>query len=270
MPNAKWSAKEGFKTDPRFSGRDDLAPKSKADYAFLLHGLYHLKSGGTMGIVLPHGVLFRGGSEGKIRRSLLKDGNIYAIIGLPANMFYNTSIPTCIIILKKERDDKSDAPSGESGGESENADSRDVLFIDASKLFEKKKTQNVMNDEHIKRVIELYKNRQDVDKEAHLASFAEIEENDFNLNIPRYVDTTEDEEPVRLADVNSQIAALDGEMEAERAQMLQILGSLEPLEQSVDSSSGSRVGESETREQTETHEQTLAALKEFMNRIEQL
>ncbi len=130
-----------------------------------------------------------------------------------------------------------------------------------------------MNDEHIKRVIELYKNRQDVDKEAHLASFAEIEENDFNLNIPRYVDTTEDEEPVRLADVNSQIAALDGEMEAERAQMLQILGSLEPLEpleQSVDSSSGSRVGESETREQTETHEQTLAALKEFMNRIEQL
>ena len=268
--SAKWSAKEGFKTDPRFSGRDDLAPKSKADYAFLLHGLYHLKSGGTMGIVLPHGVLFRGGSEGKIRRSLLKDGNIYAIIGLPANMFYNTSIPTCIIILKKERDDKSDAPSGESGGESENADSRDVLFIDASKLFEKKKTQNVMNDEHIKRVIELYKNRQDVDKEAHLASFAEIEENDFNLNIPRYVDTTEDEEPVRLADVNSQIAALDGEMEAERAQMLQILGSLEPLEQSVDSSSGSRVGESETREQTETHEQTLAALKEFMNRIEQL
>ena len=271
--SAKWSAKEGFKTDPRFSGRDDLAPKSKADYAFLLHGLYHLKSGGTMGIVLPHGVLFRGGSEGKIRRSLLKDGNIYAIIGLPANMFYNTSIPTCIIILKKERDDKSDAPSGESGGESENADSRDVLFIDASKLFEKKKTQNVMNNEHIKRVIELYKNRQDVDKEAHLASFAEIEENDFNLNIPRYVDTTEDEEPVRLADVNSQIAALDGEMEAERAQMLQILGSLEPLEpleQSVDSSSGSRVGESETREQTETHEQTLAALKEFMNRIEQL
>ena len=111
--SAKWSAAAGFLQDERFSDYGVLAPKSKADYAFLLHGLYHLKSNGTMAIVLPHGVLFRGAAEGKIREKLLRSGNIYAVIGLPANLFYNTSIPTCIIVLKKHRD------------------GRDVLFIDA-------------------------------------------------------------------------------------------------------------------------------------------
>ena len=121
--SAKWTAAAGFLQDERFSDYGVLAPKSKADYAFLLHGLYHLKNNGTMAIVLPHGVLFRGAAEGKIREKLLRSGNIYAVIGLPANLFYNTSIPTCIIVLKKHRD------------------GRDVLFIDASKKFDKGKSR---------------------------------------------------------------------------------------------------------------------------------
>jgi type I restriction enzyme M protein len=206
--SAKWSAKKGFLSDSRFSDYGVLAPKSKADYAFLLHGFYHLKSTGTMGIVLPHGVLFRGAAEGKIRQKLLENGSIYAVIGLPANMFYNTTIPTCIIVLKKHRT------------------GRDVLFIDASRYFEKNKTQNVMNAEHIEHVVELYKNRQDVEKEAHLASFDEIKANDFNLNIPRYVDSSVEENPVDLSDVNAELAGLDGEIESAKDGVLSILKTL--------------------------------------------
>ena len=140
--SANWSAAEGFKQDERFMDYGGkLAPKSKEDYAFLLRGFYHLKQTGTMAIVLPHGVLFRGAAEGSIRKTLLENGSIYAVIGLPSNMFYNTSIPTCIIVLKKHRE------------------GRDVLFIDASKLFEKEKKQNVMKEEHIDHVLELYNNR---------------------------------------------------------------------------------------------------------------
>ena len=179
--SAKWSATAGFLQDERFSDYGVLAPKSKADYAFLLHGLYHLKANGTMAIVLPHGVLFRGAAEGKIREKLLRSGNIYAVIGLPANLFYNTSIPTCIIVLKKHRD------------------GRDVLFIDASKKFEKGKKQNAMTDEHIDSVIDLYNKRESVEKEAYLASFEDIQKNDFNLNIPRYVDNFEKEEEIDLS-----------------------------------------------------------------------
>ena len=178
--SAKWSAAAGFLQDERFSDYGVLAPKSKADYAFLLHGLYHLKNTGTMAIVLPHGVLFRGAAEGKIREKLLRSGNIYAIIGLPANLFYNTSIPTCIIVLKKHRD------------------GRDVLFIDASKKYEKGKKQNTMTDAHIDAVIELYNRRETVEKEAYIASFEDIEKNDFNLNIPRYVDNFEKEEEIDI------------------------------------------------------------------------
>ena len=178
--SANWSAAAGFLQDERFSEYGVLAPKSKADYAFLLHGLYHLKSNGTMAIVLPHGVLFRGAAEGKIREKLLRAGNIYAVIGLPANLFYNTSIPTCIIVLKKHRD------------------GRDVLFIDASRKFEKGKKQNAMTDEHIDSVIELYNRRETVEKESFLAEFEDVEKNDFNLNIPRYVDNFEKEEEIDL------------------------------------------------------------------------
>lgn len=198
--SAKWSAAAGFLQDERFSDYGVLAPKSKADYAFLLHGLYHLKSNGTMAIVLPHGVLFRGAAEGKIREKLLRSGNIYAVIGLPANLFYNTSIPTCIIVLKKHRE------------------GRDVLFIDASQKYEKGKKQNAMTDENIDSVIELYNKRETVDKESYLASFEDIEKNDFNLNIPRYVDNFEKEEEIDLSallddmkDTDKQIAEVQGE-----------------------------------------------------------
>ena len=188
--SAHWSAADGFKQDERFMDYGgNLAPKSKADYAFLLHGFYHLKQTGTMAIVLPHGVLFRGASEGRIRRILLENGSIYAVVGLPANLFYNTGIPTCIIVLKKHRE------------------GRDVLFIDASKLFEKQKKQNVMTDEHIDRVLELYRGRKDVEKMAHVATFDEIKANDFNLNIPRYVDSSEKEAEIDLTALTETLSA---------------------------------------------------------------
>lgn len=189
--SAKWSAKPGFLSDSRFSDYGVLAPKSKADYAFLLHGFFHLKPTGTMGIVLPHGVLFRGAAEGTIRKKLLENGYIYAVIGLPANMFYNTSIPTCIVVLKKHRE------------------GRDVLFIDASNLFEKKKTQNVMNDDQRDTVVKLYEERKTVEKQAFLASYEMIKDNDYNLNIPRYVDTSEEEDEVVLKDVGAEIKGYD-------------------------------------------------------------
>ncbi len=192
-----WNASDGFKTDPRFSDYGgNLAPKSKADYAFLLHGYYHLKNTGTMGIVLPHGVLFRGSSEGKIRQILCEKGAIYAVIGLPANLFYSTGIPTIIMVLKKKRVDLN----------------RDILFIDASKDFEKVKTQNALKQEHIDAILEMYTNRTDVDKKAHLASFEEIKKNDFNLNIPRYVDTSEKEEDINIAAVVASIKEIDSEI----------------------------------------------------------
>lgn len=207
--SAKWSAAEGFKQDERFMDYGgNLAPKSKADYAFLLHGFYHLKQTGTMAIVLPHGVLFRGGSEGEIRKILLKNGSIYAVIGLPSNMFYNTSIPTCIIVLKKQRE------------------GRDVLFVDASKLYEKGKKQNTMNEEHIDRVLELYNNRKTVDKEAYLASYDDIVANDFNLNIPRYVDTTEKEPEIDLKQLSKDMKETDQAIKEGNATLLKMLGEL--------------------------------------------
>ena len=206
--SAKWSASAGFLQDERFSDYGVLAPKSKADYAFLLHGLYHLKNNGTMAIVLPHGVLFRGGAEGKIREKLLRSGNIYAVIGLPANLFYNTSIPTCIIVLKKHRD------------------GRDVFFIDASKKFDKGKKQNEMTDEHINEVLELYNKRETVDKESFLASFEDIEKNDFNLNIPRYVDNFEEEEPVDLNALLLDMKKTDDELEQVQGEFVSLLKEL--------------------------------------------
>lgn len=206
--SAKWSAAAGFLQDERFSDYGVLAPKSKADYAFLLHGLYHLKSNGTMAIVLPHGVLFRGAAEGKIREKLLRSGNIYAVIGLPANLFYNTSIPTCIIVLKKHRE------------------GRDVLFIDASQKFEKGKKQNAMTDKHIDAVIDLYHKRETVEKEAFLASFEDIEKNDFNLNIPRYVDNFEEEEAIDLKALLSEMKQTDEEIEKTEGEFVSLLKEL--------------------------------------------
>ena len=216
--SAKWSAAAGFLQDERFSDYGVLAPKSKADYAFLLHGLYHLKNNGTMAIVLPHGVLFRGAAEGKIREKLLRSGNIYAVIGLPANLFYNTSIPTCIIVLKKHRD------------------GRDVLFIDASKKFNKGKKQNEMTDEHIEEVLTLYNDRKTVEKESFLASFEDIEKNDFNLNIPRYVDNFEKEEDVDINALLQDMKKTDDELEQVQKEFLSLLKELTSSDPTIISS----------------------------------
>ena len=204
----KWSADKGFLSDPRFSDYGVLAPKSKADYAFLLHGLYHLKSTGTMGIVLPHGVLFRGGTEGKIRQKLLEKGYIYAVIGLPAGIFYSTTIPTIIMVLKKDRP------------------GRDVLFIDGSKEFVKGKPQNTLAADNIQRLFDAYLARADEDKFAHMASFDEIKENDYNLNIPRYVDTFEPEPEIDLAELNKEMAETNAEIAKNEAALLAMMQDL--------------------------------------------
>lgn len=222
--SAKWSAAAGFLQDERFSDYGVLAPKSKADYAFLLHGLYHLKSNGTMAIVLPHGVLFRGAAEGKIREKLLRSGNIYTVIGLPANLFYNTSIPTCIVVLKKHRE------------------GRDVLFIDASKKFEKGKKQNTMTDEHIDSILELYQKRETVEKESYLASFEDIEKNDFNLNIPRYVDNFEKEEEVDLKALLMEMKKTDEELEQVQGEVLSFLKELTSPDEEIMSSLNNLIG----------------------------
>ena len=221
--SAKWSAAAGFLQDERFSDYGVLAPKSKADYAFLLHGLYHLKSNGTMAIVLPHGVLFRGAAEGKIREKLLRSGNIYAVIGLPANLFYNTSIPTCIVVLKKHRE------------------GRDVLFIDASQKFEKGKKQNAMTDEHIDSVIDLYNKRETVDKESFLASFEDLEKNDFNLNIPRYVDNFEKEEEIDLNALLADMKQTDEELGQVQGEFLSLLKDLTSSDEAMMSSINSLI-----------------------------
>lgn len=178
--------------DIRFKGYG-VAPKSKADYAFLLHSLYHLRPDGIMGIVLPHGVLFRGGAEGTIRKQLIENNQIETIIGLPANLFYNTSIPTTILILRKNRQ------------------SDDVLFIDASKDFVQEKKQNVLSEDNLNKIFDAVKGRQDVDKFAHLASKQEIVDNDYNLNIPRYVDTSEPEPEIDLNEVYAELDAVESE-----------------------------------------------------------
>ena len=212
----KWSADKGFLDDERFSKYGVLPPKSRADYSFLLHGFYHLKTDGTMCIVLPHGVLFRGSSEAKIRQTLLENGNIYAVIGLPENLFYNTSIPTIIIVLKKHRE------------------GNDVLFIDASKDFEKEKNQNTLTEAHIDRILDAYKNREDIDKYAHLARFEEIEENEFNLNIPRYVDTFEEPEPIDIEQVSKEVQEINKEIEQTTAEFLSLVDELQVTDETAD------------------------------------
>jgi len=214
--SAKWWAADKFLSDPRFERFGKLAPKSKADFAFLLHGFYHLKDTGTMAIVLPHGVLFRGASEGAIRQALLEMGAIDAVIGLPANIFYGTSIPTTVIILKKNRAN------------------RDVLFIDASNDFDKQKNQNVLLPEHIEKIVQAYKQRENIDKYTHVASFEEIKENDFNLNIPRYVDTFEEEESIDLVKVSEELAQVEAEMAATQAELLNMINDLAITDESKD------------------------------------
>ncbi|MFJ6990498.1 type I restriction-modification system subunit M [Limosilactobacillus mucosae] len=205
----KWDADSSKLKDPRFKDYGALAPKGKADYAFLLHSLYHLEQNGTMAIVLPHGVLFRGAAEGKIRKALLEKGQIDAIIGMPAGLFYSTGIPTIVMVLKKHRDN------------------RDVLFIDASKGFEKGKNQNILRDQDIDKIIETYKKRQDVDKYAHLATMDEIKENEFNLNIPRYVDTFEEEPPIDIVALSKEMQDINQKIAQSEAEFLSLVDDLD-------------------------------------------
>ena len=212
--SAEWTAADKFNNDDRFSKAGVLAPKSKADYAFILHMLYHLNDGGTMACVAPHGVLFRGAAEGKIRKFLIEKKNyIDAIIGLPANIFYGTSIPTCILVMKKCRQSDDN-----------------ILFIDASKEFEKVKTQNKLRPEHIQKIIETYRTRTEIEKYSHCATLKEIEENDYNLNIPRYVDTFEEEEEIDIKAVMAEIKELEAkrtELDAQIEVYLKELGIVE-------------------------------------------
>ncbi|MFR0610738.1 type I restriction-modification system subunit M [Limosilactobacillus mucosae] len=209
----KWDADASRLKDPRFKDYGAVAPKSKADYAFLLHALYHLDQDGTMAIILPHGVLFRGAAEGKIRKALLEKGQIDAIIGMPAGLFYSTGIPTIVMVLKKHRDN------------------RDVLFIDASKDFEKGKNQNILRDQDIDKIINTYKKRQDVDKYAHLATMDEIKENEYNLNIPRYVDTFEEEAPIDIVALSKEMQDVDKQIAQSEADFLSLVDDLDVNEQ---------------------------------------
>lgn len=198
--------------DARFEGYK-LAPKSKADFAFILDGLYSLNASGTAAFILPHGVLFRGQAEGDIRRKLIENNLLDAVIGLPSNLFTNTGIPVCILVFKKNRANK------------------DVLFIDAQKDFVKDKSKNIMTSEHVLKVIDTYNNRSDIEKYSRKVSISEIEENDYNLNIPRYIDSFEPEEipdAVQLAKELNEINRESRTLGLEIAEMLKQLVCTDP------------------------------------------
>lgn len=191
--SAKWSANPLHRGDERFSPYAKLAPKSKADYAFVQHMIHHLTEDGTMTLVLPHGALFRGAAEGHIRKYLIAERNyLDAVIGLPPNLFYGTTIPTCILVFKKCRT---------------HAD--DILFIDATRGYEKLKNQNVLREEDIEKIVTTYRRRTETEKYSALVSLGQIEENDYNLNIPRYVDTFEAEAPIDIAAVAAELKDLE-------------------------------------------------------------
>jgi type I restriction enzyme M protein len=190
----RWDPSESMGDDVRFKNHG-LAPKSAADFAFLLHGFHFLKDEGVMAIILPHGVLFRGGAEERIRTKLLKDGHIDTVIGLPANLFYSTGIPVCILVLKKCK--KPD----------------DVLFINAAEHFDKGKRQNQLNPGHIAKIIETYQNRTPQDRYSRCVEMAEIEKNDFNLNISRYISTAVGEEEIDLSAVHAELAEIQKTIE---------------------------------------------------------
>ena len=185
----RWEPKDGTKDDPRFRNHG-VAPKSAADFAFLLHGLHYLKDDGVMAIILPHGVLFRGGKEADIRTKLLTDGHIDTVIGLPANLFYSTGIPVCILVLKKCK--KPD----------------DVLFINAADHFVKGKRQNQLTEEHIARIVSTYQNRDEHERYSKRVSMKRIAEEGYNLNISRYVSTAEAETAIDLKTVHADLEAI--------------------------------------------------------------
>lgn len=205
--STKWSADIKFLEDERFSAYGKLAPSSKADFAFVQHMIYHMADGDSrIAVLLPHGVLFRGSSEEVIRKYIVKELNyLDAVIGLPANCFQGTSIPVACLVFKKER----------------NGNSNDICFIDASKEFVAGKAMNYITDEHIDKIVKTYEERKEVEKYCHIAKMDEIIENDYNLNIPRYVDTFEEEEAVDLQETfkkldETQTKIADAKVEANK------------------------------------------------------
>ena len=195
--SAQWSANPLFTSDDRFSQYGKLAPGSKADFAFVQHMIHHLADNGTMALVLPHGALFRGGAEQHIRKYLIEDRNyLDAVIGLPANLFYGTPIPTCIMVFKKCRENPND-----------------VLFINAAEHFERG-TQNTLRETDIDRIIDTYRERKVIERYSHLATLQEIDDNEYNLNIPRYVNTFEEQETVDISLVSKKLKELEKEMSA--------------------------------------------------------
>ena len=208
--SADWSASPLFMSDDRFSAYGKLAPKTKADFAFVQHMVHQLADDGTMACVLPHGVLFRGAAEGHIRKYLIEDKNyLDAVIGLPSNIFYGTSIPTCILVFKKNREHK-----------------KDILFIDGSAHFEKIKTQNYLRKKDIAKIIDTYKSRSSKEKYSYVAQLEEVKENDYNLNIPRYVDTFEEEEAVNLRTVSTELKALENDIQTTDAEIAEFCNQL--------------------------------------------
>ncbi|MDE6969578.1 MAG: type I restriction-modification system subunit M [Eubacterium sp.] len=190
----KWSSDSKYLDDPRYSGVGKLAPKSHADFAFLQHMVYHMdETDGRIAVLLPHGVLFRAGAEEEIRKYLIKDLNrLDAVIGLPANLFHGTPIPVVVLVLKSRRNGNAD----------------NILFIDASDEFETGTNQNELTDQNIKKIVDAYSERKDIDRFAHVAKIEEIVENGYNLNIPKYVDTSEIEEAINIEAVKAELVAV--------------------------------------------------------------
>ncbi|MEX1026746.1 MAG: N-6 DNA methylase, partial [Candidatus Paceibacterota bacterium] len=197
----KWGA-EFAPNDPYKRFWRGIPPKSKGDFAFITHMIeVSLAGEGRVGVIVPHGVLFRGGSEGMIREKLIEENLLDAVVGLPANLFYGTGIPAAILVFRKDKK------------------KRNVVFIDASREYTDGKNKVSLSDEHIEKIVKTYKKRKNVDKYAYVADFAEIEENDFNLNIPRYVDTFEEEEEIDVRAVQKEIDGLEAELAGVRKQM---------------------------------------------------
>ena len=208
----KWGAEEA-EADRFNRFWRGIPPKSKGDWAFVSHMIEAAEPGsGRVAVVVPHGVLFRGSKEGLIRRAVIEENLLDAVIGLPANLFLSTGIPVAILVFDRSR---------ERGGANESR--QDVLFIDASREFEQDKKQNSMTDEQIAHVVETYRNRREVGKYAHVASIEEIRENEFNLNIPRYVDTFEAEEEIDINAVQTEIDQLETELADVRKKMAELL-----------------------------------------------
>ncbi|MBC1723113.1 type I restriction-modification system subunit M [Listeria seeligeri] len=204
--SAHWNNKD--REDDQRWREYGVAPKTKADYAFLLHCLYHLEDNGRMAIILPHGVLFRGAAEGRIRKALIDKHQIEAVIGFPDKLFLNASIPVCVLILKKNRVES------------------EILFVDASKDFEKLKSQNHLRSEDVEKIVDTVINHKEIEKYSYIATLDEIKENDYNLNIPRYVQTYEEEEPIDIVELSKEMVELNSEIKKAESDFLSLLDEL--------------------------------------------